>query len=170
MLSDPMAPIAGVSLEKYAELVVMTRAASHDRNAAAAIVAAHGVNRAAWERAMIGWENRLTADTTPGRVTAAYYKHYREALARATQTPATATFDAYVEMSAQIRTDTTEPSRRPTDVEAMCEAYNITSDKWAQISQSWTAKLMHDPQLFALYSARLQERVRELDWAFLARS
>lgn len=168
MLSDPLAPIAGVSLEKYAELVVMTRAAAHDRNACAAIAATHGVSRSAWESAMLGWEARLASDATPGRVTNAYFKHYREALARATRSPATATFDAYVEMSALIRTETEGPQRRSTDVATMCDVYGITLEKWVQISQAWAAKLMHDPQLFVKYSERVLERVRELDAAHTA--
>ena len=118
---------------------------------------------------MSGWEQRLSSDTTPGRVTSAYYRHYREALARAVRTPATATFDAYIEMSAQIRSETSSPHKRPTDIGAMCEAYGISPENWRHISQTWTAKLMHDPQLFALYSERVQERARELDAIFLAR-
>lgn len=82
MASDLMTPIAGVSLEKYAELVVKMRGVVRDRNASAAIAEAHGVSRAAWESAMTGWEARLASDATPGALLAAYYDLYRQALAQ----------------------------------------------------------------------------------------
>lgn len=80
-MSDLLMPIAGVSLEKYAELVVTMRGVLRDRNACAAIAEAHGVSRSAWERAMQGWEARLSSDATPGALLATYYDYYREALA-----------------------------------------------------------------------------------------
>jgi hypothetical protein len=169
MAGDPLAPIAGVSLEKYAELVVKTRAAGRDRKACAAIAEAHGVSRAAWECAMSGWEERLASDETPGSITVAYYKHYREALIRHMRMPVLATFDAYVEMSAMMRTETQSPERRPTGLALMCAAYRITPDKWAQISQYWSAKLAHDPALLATYSERVRAKVLDLDAAFLAK-
>jgi hypothetical protein len=79
--SDLMAPIAGVSLEQYAALVVKMRGVVRDRNASAAVAEASGVSRAAWEKAMQGWEARLASDETPGAVLAAYYDCYRRALA-----------------------------------------------------------------------------------------
>ena len=82
MTSDLTAPIAGVSLEKYAELVVKMRGVVRDRNASGAIAEAHGVSRAAWEDAMRGWEARLASDETPGALLSTYYDFYREALAQ----------------------------------------------------------------------------------------
>lgn len=82
MASDLMAPIAGVSLEKYAELVVKMRSVVRDRNASGAIAEAHGVSRKSWESAMQGWEARLSSDETPGTLLATYYDFYREALAQ----------------------------------------------------------------------------------------
>jgi DNA-binding phage protein len=80
-MSDLLTPIAGVSLEKYAELVVKMRGVLRDANACAAIAEVHGVSRAAWDRAMQGWEARLTSDATPAALLATYYDFYRDALA-----------------------------------------------------------------------------------------
>lgn len=93
MADDLMAPIAGVSLEKYAELVVRMRGVMRDRNASAAIAEAHGVSRSAWERAMQGWEGRLSSDATPGTVLAVYFDFYRAALARHARAQMIANFD-----------------------------------------------------------------------------
>ena len=95
MASDLMAPIAGVSLEKYAELVVKMRGVVRDRNAAASIAEAHGVNREAWESAMRGWESRLASDTrSGGALLATYYEFYREALAQHARTQIIANYNA----------------------------------------------------------------------------
>lgn len=93
MASDLMTPIAGVSLEKYAELVVRMRGVMRDRNASGAIAEAHGVSRAAWERAMQGWEARLSSDATPGALLAAYYDFYRAALAQHARAQVIANFN-----------------------------------------------------------------------------
>lgn len=82
MASDPLAPISGVSLAKYAELVVKMRGVIRDRKASAAIAEAHGISRTAWENALQGWEARLTSDATPGALLATYYDFYRAALAQ----------------------------------------------------------------------------------------
>lgn len=92
-ISYLMASIAGVSLKKYAELVVKTRSVVRDRNACAAIAQAHGVSRAAWESAMQGWEARLASDATPGALLATYYDFYREALAQHARSQMIANFN-----------------------------------------------------------------------------
>jgi hypothetical protein len=164
-----LSAIAGVTLQKYAELVVKTRPAGHDRDACAAIAAGEGLDRKSWEAAMAGWGARLDADKPPGDLTAAYLRYYREAISRFGRAPASATFDAYVEMSAMIRTETDGARKRPTDVETMCAAFGIDAEKWAQISRYWVTKLMHDGALFVAYSDRVRARVQEMDEAFLRR-
>lgn len=93
-MSDLFAPIAGVSLAKYAELVVKMRGVVRDRAASGAIAEAHGVSRAAWESAMMGWEARLASDATPGALLATYFDFYREALAQHARTQLIANFNA----------------------------------------------------------------------------
>jgi hypothetical protein len=168
--NDPLAPVAGVSLQKYAELAVKMRSAGNDRQACAKIAEEDGIDRASWECATIEWGKRLSSEATRGAVVSVYYRHYQRALLRFGGTSPSATFDAYVEMSAMIRTDTEEPHKRPADVKSMCAAYGIDGDKWAEISRYWTTKLTHDPAQFATYSDRLRRRVSEMDEAFLRRT
>ncbi|MCE9521707.1 MAG: hypothetical protein K8S25_04660 [Alphaproteobacteria bacterium] len=170
MSADPLKPVAGVSLQKYAELAVKMRAAGNDREACAQIAAQEGIHRLAWEHAMVEWNSRLRSEATRGAVVAAYFKHYQRALLLHSERAATATMDAYVEMSAMIRTETQEPRKRPADVKSMCQAYGIDEKKWVEISRHWVTKLTHDPALFATYSDRLRKRVLEMDEAYLSRT
>ena len=165
MQDNSLAPVAGVTLQKYAELAVKMRGVSTDREACALIAEREGVKRKAWEQALVAWNARIGGDDATDEVTLAYYKHYREALARHALSGGTVTFEAYVEMSAMLRTE----AKRPTGAAAMCEAFGITLARWTETSRVWTAKLVHDPQMFATYLERVQARVRELDAIFLRR-
>ncbi|MEQ1864912.1 MAG: hypothetical protein ABL996_09695 [Micropepsaceae bacterium] len=167
---DPLAPVAGVSLQKYAELAVKMRSAGNDGEACAKIAANDGIDRASWEQAAIEWSSRLSSEATRGAVVSIYYRHYQRALLHFGGTFPTATFDAYVEMSAMIRTETHEPHKRPADLKTMCVVYGIDEGAWADISRQWTTKLMHDPALFATYSERVRRRVSEMDEAYLQRA
>jgi hypothetical protein len=168
--NDPLAPVAGVSLQKYAELAVKMRSAGNDREACARIAANDGIDRSSWEQATIEWSTRLSSEATRGAVVSVYFRHYQRALLQFGGISPSATFDAYVEMSAMIRTGTQAPRRRPVDVKSMCAAYGIDEEKWADISRHWMTKLMHDPVQFATYSDRLGRRVSEMDEAFLRRT
>ena len=61
---DPLAPVAGVSLQKYAELAVKMRSAGSDGEACAKIAANDGIDRASWEKAAIEWSARLSSEAT----------------------------------------------------------------------------------------------------------
>lgn len=165
MTTDLLEPVHGVTLQQYAELAVRMRGVSGDREACARIAEREGVCRSAWEKALVGWNERLSS-SDGGAVTVTYYKHYKEALARVAAPSASATFDVYVEMSAMIRSETEGARPRPTDVASMCAVFGITEPKWIAISRYWTTKLMHDPQMFAAYSDRVRARVKELDEQF----
>lgn len=166
LTGDLMAPVQGVTLQKYAELAVKMRGVAGDRDACARIAEREGVSRAAWEKALVEWNVRLGSDVATGAITMTYYKHYKDALARFGAPVASATFDAYVEMSAMIRSEVDGSGARPTDVASMCAVFGITEQKWVEISRYWTTKLMHEPQLFATYSERVRARVKELDEQF----
>ena len=57
---DPVAPIQGITLERYAELTAELEGVA-DRAARAEVLAKLGVLRAVWERASAGWALRLSS-------------------------------------------------------------------------------------------------------------
>ncbi len=76
MSVDPLAPVAGVSLQKYAELAVKMRLAGNDRDVCARIAANDGIDRSSWEQATVEWSTRLSSEATRGAVVSVYYRHY----------------------------------------------------------------------------------------------
>jgi hypothetical protein len=163
-------PIAGISLEQYAELCVKMKDCGGDLEVCARIAGENGVDRATWEAAMNGWNGRMQDPTTAGQVAMAYMPIYQAALAKFGGPPATATLEEYIEMSALINTDTQAPNRRPTEFDAMYARFNIDVQKWSQISTYWVDKLTKDPALGSDYGNKVRARVKELDEEFLGRA
>ena len=156
-------PIAGISLERYAELCVKMKDCGGDLEICASIAAENGVDRASWEAAMQGWNARMQDPSTAGQVAMAYMPLYQAALATYGGPVATASYEDYIEMSALINTDLQGDRRRPTDFDAMYARFGIDAPKWSQISTHWVNRLTKDPQLGADYGQKVRARVKELD-------
>lgn len=60
-------PIAGVSLELYAEISKGLAAYNYDQSKGADVAAAKGVTATSWEQAMAGWNDRIKADPAVAR-------------------------------------------------------------------------------------------------------
>lgn len=156
-------PIAGISLERYAELAAKMKDCGGDLEVCARIAGENGVDRATWESAMNGWNARMYDPTTAGEVALAYMPLYQAALAKWGGPAATATYEDYIEMSAMINTDMQGTLKRPTQLEIMYAKFGIDAVKWSQISTHWVDKLIKDPQLGADYGNKARERVKALD-------
>jgi hypothetical protein len=159
-------PIAGISLERFAELCVKMKDCGGDLEVCARIAAENGVDRASWEAAMNGWSARMQDPSNAGQVALAYMPLYQSALATYGGPVATASYEDYIEMSAMINTDMQGASRRPTDFDAMYARFGIDAPKWSQISTHWVGRLTKDPQFGAEYGQKVRGRVKELDDAY----
>jgi hypothetical protein len=60
-------PIAGVSLEKYAEISKGLAAHGYDQSKATLVAASMGVSADSWETAVAGWNGRITANRAIGQ-------------------------------------------------------------------------------------------------------
>jgi hypothetical protein len=60
-------PIAGVSLELYAEISKGLAAHNYDQSKAAAVAASKGVTETNWTAAIDGWNVRMRSNPTVGR-------------------------------------------------------------------------------------------------------
>jgi len=168
--ADALAPVNGVSLEKYAELCAKMANTPNDEDAFAAVAEANGVAREDWETARAVWNRRMEDTATAGTVAIAYMPLYQAALARYGGEVATATLDEYIEMSAMINTDLKGANARPKDLDAMYAKFNINPQKWSQISTHWVDKLTKDPLLGKDYAERCRLRIKELDNEHLLRN
>ena len=156
-------PIAGISLERYAELCAKMKDCGGDLEVCASIAAENGVDRATWEAAMNGWNARMHDPATAGQVALAYMPLYQSALAKYGGPVATASYEDYIEMSAMINTDMEGLIRRPTNLEIMYAKFGIDAVKWSQISTHWVDRMIKDPQLGADFGNKARTRVKELD-------
>ena len=139
--SGALEPIAGISLERYAELAAKMADCDGDLEVCARIAGENGVDRPTWEAAMAGWNARMNDPATAAEVALAYMPLYQAALAEHGGPRATATEDEYLEMLAMINTDLKEGDVRPVPFEPMYERFGINAPKWSQISTDWVETL-----------------------------
>ena len=168
--SNALAAIAGVSLEKYAELCAKMANTPNETDAFAAVAEANGVSREDWTAARAGWNARMENTSTAATVALAYMPLYQAALAKYGGERATATFDEYVEMSAMINSDLKGENARPKDLDAMYAKFGINPQKWSQISTDWVERLTKDPLLAKDFADRCKIRIKELDNEFLLKN
>jgi len=164
---NSLEPIAGISLERYAELCAKMAQCGGDLEVCARIAAENGVDRPTWEAAMNGWNGRMYDPTHAATVALAYMPLYQAALSKYGGPRATATMDEYLEMLAMINTDLKGEIKRPVPFEPMYERFGIDAPKWSQISTDWVEKLGKDPQLAKSFGDTFVARIKELDAAFL---
>jgi hypothetical protein len=166
--SGALEPIAGISLERYAELAAKMADCDGDLEVCARIAGENGVDRPTWEAAMAGWNGRMNDPATAAEVALAYMPLYQAALAEHGGPRATATEDEYLEMLAMINTDLKEGDVRPVPFEPMYERFGINAPKWSQISTDWVETLGKDPDLAKAFGDRFVARIKELDELWLS--
>jgi hypothetical protein len=162
-------PVAGITLERYAELAAKMANCGGDLEVCAQIAADNGVDRATWEAAMNGWNARMADPSNAGQVALAYMPLYQAALAQFGGPPATATLEEYIEMSSMINSEIRNEFRpERTDFDAMYAKFGIDAPKWSQISTYWVDALIKDPQLAKQYNDACVARIAVLDAEFKA--
>jgi len=166
-MNNSLEPIAGITLERYAELCAKMANCGGDLEACARVAEANGVDRATWEAAMNGWNARMYDPQHAAAVALAYMPLYQDALAKYGGPAATATMEEYLEMLAMINTDLKGEIKRPVPFEPMYERFGIDAPKWSQISTHWVEKLTKDPQLGKEFGDKFVARIKELDEAYL---
>jgi hypothetical protein len=151
---DPYAPIAGISLERYAELGADITGVT-DKEEIARIVEGKGVARADWDAAVAGWTARMQDMSLMGQVATAYMPLYQAALARkqasSGQAKPTVTFEEYVGMAG---------AAAAIGYEGMLGYYKIDGATWTLIAGDWNAKIPTSPQYMSYGMLVEQESAR----------
>ena len=137
-----MDPIAGISLEAYAELCALMKDTGTDLDQQVEIAASNGYSREAWQAAQRGWTERMADPATAGTVAVAFMPLYQAALAKAGPAK-TATLEEYAEMSAMVQMGI--------PFESMYAKFGITGAEWSQISTAWVDALTKDSALAARF-------------------
>lgn len=132
-------PIAGISLERYADLAAKMKDCGGDLEVCVRIAQENGVDRGTWQAAMNGWNERMSNPATAGQVALAYMPIYQAALAR-TGSAASASFEDYIGMLAMVNFPAL-------GIDRMYAHYGINVQDWSQISMYWVNKLTTDHAL-----------------------
>ena len=150
---DPMDPIAGISLEAYADLCALMKDTGTDVDRQVVIASQQGYEPEAWEAAQKGWTERMSNPQTAGTVAIAFMPLYQAALAKAGPVK-TATFEEYVRMSAMVQAGV--------PFETMYAEFGITGAEWSQISTAWVDTLTHDPALGSAFGEAVAKEREKL--------
>jgi hypothetical protein len=148
-------PIAGISLERYAELAAKMKDCGGDLEVCARIAGENGVDRATWQQAMDGWNERMANPATAGEVALAYMPLYQAALA-STGDVATASFEDYAGMLTML-------NHKRFGLDPMYAHYRIDVQKWSQISTYWVNKLTTDQELAQKFGTLTGQIRQQLD-------
>jgi hypothetical protein len=152
---NPLEPIAGISLERYADLCASMRDCGGNLERCAQKAQQMGVDRQIWEAAMNGWNARMNNPTTAGAVAVAYMPLYQEALKRHGGV-ASAPLEDYVGMTAMINS-------RDKSLDKMYAHYGIDVIAWSQISTEWTQKIIKDPAFGAQFKKMCDDLITQLN-------
>lgn len=144
---DPYAPIAGISLERYAELGAALDGID-DPAAQVQKVGELGVAATDWEAAKSGWTARMQDMSLMGQVASRYMQLYNAALAQKGGT-ASVGFEDFCAMSAVIQVF---------GAQGMMGHYGITQGEWTTISAQWLGEISRDPMNLAVRKNQLQEQ------------
>lgn len=136
---DPMSPIQGISLQRYAELSAEVTDFINDEELCARTVEAQGVSRIDWKLAHEGWLARMQDMALMGSVASAYMPLYQAALTKK-RGVVDASFEDFVTLSA---------ARKAWGGERTNAHYQLDDASWTQIATAWTTQRI--PQDFARY-------------------
>ncbi len=130
-MSSPYDPIAGISLERYAELGAEVADHTNDPDAQARIVEGLGVSRADWEAAQQGWTARMQDMALMGQVATAFMPLYQAALAKKKGT-VELSYDDWVAVNAAVQAY---------GLERALATYGLDMAAWTQIAGAWNTKM-----------------------------
>ena len=150
---DPLAPIAGLSLEQYAELRALCADHPDDLEACVRVVQTKNVSREDWLAAHAGWLARLEDPALGGAVAVRFVPAYQATLGRAKGAAPALSFEEYVELSAQIMHAGLSSTLARQDLDLF---------RYQQIAFHWNAAMSRDMQAFVAYVCAVEQEVLRL--------
>jgi hypothetical protein len=164
MSGPAFGPIAGVSLETYANLLALMSDFGEDRERCAAIAAAHGVSREAWETAKDGWTARMADAALENRVSNGFLHFYGPALHRKRGGREPMSIEQYVRLFAEtsFRKDPNDSSKQ-IDREVVVAEHGITINQWNEALVYWSPRVSNqtDP-VYGIYQQLLKREMARL--------
>jgi hypothetical protein len=150
---DAFAPIAGISLEQYAELCAEIADHPEDAARSAQVVAQRGVGRAEWEAARAGWTARLQDLSLGGAAAARFAPVYQAALSRRRGPPPQVAFEVYACMCGEAMAMGLVP---------MLRRHGLDRARWSQVAFHWNGIIAGEPARFAPFMAMVEQEAERL--------
>lgn len=140
-MSNPFDPIAGISLERYAELGAEVADHPGDPEAQARIVEGLGVPRASWEAAISGWTARMQDMALMGQVATAYMPLYQAALAKK-KGSLDVSYEDWISLNAAVQAY---------GLERALATYGLDMAAWTQIAGTWNTRMSQNMAAYAQF-------------------
>lgn len=160
-------PIAGVSLEVYAEMLALMSDVGEDEAACLDIAARHGVGRDDWEAAKAGWTARFSDPSLENRVSHAFLGFYNPALERKRGGQPPMSIEQFTRVFAEtsFRRDPNDPSKQ-IDRQVVLAEHGLTLSKWNEALVYWSPRVsdQNDP-IFRSYGLLLRAETERLTGA-----
>lgn len=139
---DPLfAPIADVSLEKYAELCALMADTNHDESKEIAVAEANGVSGAQWLEAKQGWTDRMMEDAKKtGKLAQAFMPIYQGKQSELRGGAEPMDLETYARIAAEV-SFLKDESGATIPHEVTLARYNLNVTKWGEISGYWVPKV-----------------------------
>lgn len=140
-------PIAGITLERFAELGAEV-SHTQDPDEQARIVESLGVPRASWEAAMKGWVERMQDMRDMGQLATRYMPLYQAALAKK-QGKVEVSFEDWAAM---------EAAAQVFGIQGMVAHYGIEMSTWTLIASHWAQQLSSDPMRLGMQRNNIHQQ------------
>lgn len=172
--SEIMAPIAGISLEMYAQ---MNAQMSHGKDFQA-LLKAKGIEMVSWEKASAGWLERMRTDTT-FTVSNEYSKYFMGAgqgqfaataqeaaivqsgSGATTRSEAPVPLERYAEISAAMNVGAAQGN----DAMQVLASYGLNAADWGTVGIYWSNKMMGDATVGTKFSELYNKYTEQLSAA-----
>jgi hypothetical protein len=164
MTGPEFAPISGVSLEQYANLLALMSDCGEDEERCLMLAASQGVDAAAWVAAKEGWTARMADPALENRVSYAFLDFYSPAMDRKRGGKEPISLEEYTRIFAEtsFRKDPLDASK-PIDRLVVLKENNLTESKWNECLVYWSPKVS-DAQnpVYQRYSQILRDEMQRL--------
>ncbi len=152
-----MEAISGITLERYAELLVKTIEAGEDESEILKIIKKEGISEADWKKANQGWSERMRDPADKGRTTSLFMPLYESALERKYFEKEPCSLEEFTKIHCEI-TYRKDPHdlRKQINYEDVLKENGITLARWGLYNSFWTPRIAM-PQYRKIFSELVQK-------------
>lgn len=161
-MSHTIEPVAGITLEKYADLCALMGNTAGDENQEFAIAAEHGVSPDAWSDAKTGFTAQMSDPSDMGRTALAFMPLYQAAQERMRGGGEPASLETYTKVHAEMAFRKDESGNK-IDYNAVLAEHGFTHQSWLEVEGYWTPRVgapdqpKWDPELGGRFRELMQQ-------------